>query len=239
MNSALERNYRVSAERRATARRARRTVMIVALALLALSLLPWLLFDSTRLSLGFSALVLTVLSVLLLLRLWRIIRKAEKFVAPDGSMLAFTQDGLTVTGDTTIPWDVVSGVWALDSAPALRARAEHTAFGAPGRVMLAAGVNTANVTIGVSDVSRVADPLGRVRKFRSVTSGLVPGRIEVPFGTQFGTAELHEMIAVLKLILPTEVPVRLATGALDYAEAWAGTADDVSTIREREARSTE
>lgn len=236
-----ERVYRVTPERRADARRARRGIVIVALVLLAISVLPWLVFTPQRISrpsLGYAAIVLTVLAVLLLVRLWRIVRKAEQFVASDGTMLTFTQAGLMIAGDTTIPWDAVSGVWALDSAPALRERAQHTVFGAPGRAMLRAGVNSANITIGISDTSRISDPHTRVRTFRAVGSGLVPGRIEVPFGTQFGTAELHEAIAVLKLILPIEVPVRLTDGAIDYAGAWAGTADDVATIREREARVT-
>lgn len=236
-----ERVYRVSPARRAEARQARRGIVIVALVLLAISALPWLVFTPqgiSRPSLGYAAIVLAVLAVLLLVRLWRIVRKAEQFVASDGTMLAFADAGMTIAGDTTIPWDAVSGAWALDSAPALRERAQHTVFGAPGRAMLRAGVNSANLTIGVSDTSRISDPRARVRTFRAVSSELIPGRIEVPFGTQFGTAELHEVIAVLKLILPVEVPVRLTDGALDYAEAWAGTADDVATIRDREARAT-
>src|SRR5690606_12319563 len=40
----LERSYRVGPERRAAARRSRRGVAIVALVLLALSLLPWVVF---------------------------------------------------------------------------------------------------------------------------------------------------------------------------------------------------
>ncbi len=232
------RTFRVTPARRAEAKRARRTVAIVALVLLALSLIPWLLWGPTGLarpSLGYAAIVLTVLALLLLVRLWRIVRKAERVVGPDGVVLEITGSSLTVAGDTVIPLDAVSGVWALDSAPALRARAQHTLFGAPGRAMLSAGVNTANITIGIADCAAISDPASRVKHFRTLASGNTPGRIEFAFGSQFGTEELHDAFSVLKSLLPAEVPVRLATGALDYAEAWAGTADDVATIREREA----
>ncbi|MGO3147305.1 MAG: hypothetical protein ACTIJ6_06475 [Leucobacter sp.] len=237
LGSVPERVYRVSPERRAEAMRARRGIAILSFALLALSLLPWMVFTPARIgrpSLAYAALVLTVLSILLLIRLWRIARKADKFVAPDGLMLQFTQEGITIAGTTCIPWHAISGVWALDSTPALRARAQSTVFGTPGRALLQAGMNTANVTIGVADTSIITDPAGHVRTFHAVRSGLVPGRIEFPFGSQFGTEELHDAFATLRVVLPTEVPVRLTTGAFDYAAAWAGTEDDVATIRERE-----
>src|SRR5690606_6534091 len=111
LRSVPERVYRVSPERRAEATRARRSIAILSFALLALSLLPWIVFTPARIgrpSLAYAALVLTVLSILLLIRLWRIARKAEKFVAPDGTMLQFTQEGITVAGTTLIPWRAIS-----------------------------------------------------------------------------------------------------------------------------------
>ncbi|MFC5338661.1 hypothetical protein [Leucobacter denitrificans] len=236
--AAAGRSFRVTPERRAEAKRARRNVAIVAIVLLALSFLPWLLWGPhgiARPSLRYAAIVLSVLAVLTLIRVWRIVRKAERFVGPDGAVLEITSSSITVAGDTVIPLTAVSGVWALDSAPALRARAQHTLFGAPGRAMLSAGVNTANITIGITDCAAISDPSSRVKRFRTLASGNTPGRIEFPFGSQFGTEELQDAFAVMKSLLPVEVPVRLATGALDYAAAWAGTADDVTTIREREA----
>lgn len=231
------RDFRVSPERRADAKRARITVVLISLGLFFLSLLPWVFFGGgqTRLSLGYAALILSALSLLLLLRIALISRKADRFVAADGSMLRIAQEGIIVAGDTFIPWPAVSGVWALDSAPGLRARAARSVTGAPGRVMLRAGTNTANMTIGIADVSRLEDPAQRAHRFRKLSSGLTRGRIEIPFGSQFVTEQLHEAIGVFRRVLPPEIPARLADGALDYSAAWAGTADDAQTIREREA----
>lgn len=232
------RDYRVSAERRQRAVRARRTIAIVSLSLIALAVLAWVVFppgEGTRVSLSYSTIVLAILAVLMLLRLVLLSRKADRFVASDGAVLQLSPQGILVAGDTLIPWRAVSGVWALDSAPALRARASGKVFGAPGRAMLEAGVNTANLTFGVVDVAQASDPSGRIRGFRALPSGVVPGRLELPFGSQFGTAELHDALTAMRAALPVEVPVRLADGAMDYAAAWSGVADDVAEIRRREA----
>lgn len=232
------RDYRVTPARREDAKRARVAIFTVSGVLLGLSLLPWLLFlpgVGVRPRLAYSALILTVLAIFLIIRVVLIARKAERFVAPDGAMLRLGPEGITVAGDTVIPWQAVSGVWALDSAPALRARAQSTVFGAPGRLMLRAGTNTANVTIGVVEATWVHDPAQRLHRFKQQPSGYTPARLEFPFGSQFGTEELHDAFSVLRWALPPEVPVRLASGAFDYAGAWAGTADDVATIRAREA----
>lgn len=235
----LSLDFLVTPERRRQARRARRLVVLVCAALIALAIVAWVLFPpgpSTRFTLSLAAVLLVVLAVLLLLRLWGIVRKAERYVATDGMMLQLSTQGIGIAGDTTIPWHAVSGIWAFDSAPALRERAQRTVFGAPGRVMLRAGVNTANVTFGVVDVAAVIDPARRIRRFRALPSGLTPGRLELPFGSQFDTAQLHEVLAVARSVLPPEVPVRLADGVMDYAAAWSGVSDDVATIREREAQ---
>lgn len=231
------RDYRVSAERRRRAVRARRTVTVVSLALIALAVLAWVFFppgEGTRVSLSSAAIVLAILAVLLLLRLVLLSRKADRFVAADGAMLQLSPQGIQIAGDTHLPWQSVSGVWALDSAPKLRARASSTVFGAPGRIMLDAGVNTANLTFGVIDIAQASDPAGRIHSFRALPSGTVPGRLELPFGSQFGTAELHDALTAMRAAMPAEVPVRLADGAMDYAAAWSGVADDVAEIRRRE-----
>lgn len=241
MAATIWRDYRVTPERRADAGRARTTIMLVAAGVLVLSLLPWLFViagSGINIRLAYSALVLTALALLLILRVLLIVRKADRFVASDGSMLRLAQEGITVAGDTFIPWQAVSGVWALDSAPALRARAANSVTGLPGRLMLRAGTNTANVTIGIVEASWVVDPAQRLKRFTTLSNGCTPARLEFPFGSRFGTEELHDAFGVLRWALPAEVPVRLATGAMDYASAWAGTADDVATIREREAKAT-
>lgn len=227
------RDYRVTTERRAEAAKARRSVMLVSGIFLALAVFAWVVFppgEGTRLSLTYLTAVLAALSLLLLLRLWLIVRKANRFVSPEGSMLRLAPEGVYVTGDTFIPWQMVSGVWTHDTGPQLRA-----SKGLAKRSMIRAGVNTANITIGIVDVAQISDPAGRVKRFATLPSGLTPGRLEFPFGTQFATPELTDAFAVFRWALPPEVPVRFATGVMDYAEAWAGTSDDVAKIREREA----
>lgn len=234
------RDYRVGPERGAITRRARRSVVFVALCLLVLSLLPWVFFQpgpGVRPSLGYAALVLTVLALLLLLRIFFITRKADRFLAPDGAMLRLDPAGITISGDTFIPWQAVSGAWTYDTGDQLRARAKHPLFGVPGGAMLKAGVNTANITFGITDVALVSDPSLRVKRFKTLPSGATPGRIEFPFGSQFTSDELRDAFAVLRWALPAEVPARFATGVLDYAAAWAGTGDDVAAIRKRDAES--
>lgn len=232
-------DFRVTPERRREARRARLQIVTAAVMLLALAAVAWLVFPpggDTRPTLSYAAVVLAILAVLLLLRMWLISRKAERFVSADGAMLRLDLHGILLAGDTQIPWHAVSGIWAFDSATELRARARHTVFGAPGRLMLRAGVNTANITFGVTDARAVADPRARLRRFRPTEAGLIPGRIELPFGSQFDTARLHEALDYARAILPADVAVRLADGVMDYAAAWSGTNDDIDTIRVREAQ---
>lgn len=239
MNAAV---FAVSPERRADARRARTIVIGVAVGLLLLAAAALIFFPpgtGTRASLSFASIILVVLAVLLVVRILLIARKADRFVAADGTMLWIDQTGITVAGDVRIPVGAVSGVWGVDRAPALRQRAATAFFGAPGRVMLRAGVNTADITIGIVDVSAVTDPGGVVKRFRALPSGLVPGRLEIPFGAQFDTPDLHAALRAFRAVLPLEVPVRLSSGAFDYAAAWAGTADDVETIRRAEASRTD
>lgn len=238
----VDRDFLVSGERLAEARRARLTVVCVAIALLVLAGLALVLFSpgaGTRFSLSAGSIVLAVLAVLLLVRIALIARKASSGVGADGSVLRLSPEGVTVSGDAFVPWHALSGAWALDSAPALRARAEKTVFGLPGRIMLRAGTNTASITLGILDVALVRDPATRATRFATLPSGATPARIELAFGSYFGTAELHEAFAAMRAALPPEVPVRLCSGALDYAAAWAGTADDVETIRQREASQTQ
>ena len=232
----------VSAERRADARRARRTGYLVAAVLAVLAVAGLVVFppgSGTRLTLTGAAIVLLVLAALLSVRVLRVAAKADRLVAADGSMLTIAPTEVTVAGDTRIPWAAVSGVWAIDRAPELRRRAGRSVFGLPGRVMLRAGVDTADITIGIADTAVIHDPAARVRRFRALPSGLVPGRIEVPFGAQFGTEELSQALAAFRRALPADVPVRLASGEFDYAGAWAATADDVATIRANEASRTD
>lgn len=232
----------VSAERRADARRARRTVYLVAAVLAVLAVAGLIVFppgSGTRLTLTGAAIVLLVLAALLSVRVLRVAAKADRLVAADGSMLTIAPTEVTVAGDTRIPWAAVSGVWAIDRAPELRRRAGRSVFGLPGRVMLRAGVDTADITIGIADTAVIHDPAARVRRFRALPSGLVPGRIEVPFGAQFGTEELSQALAAFRRALPADVPVRLASGEFDYAGTWAATADDVATIRANEASRTD
>ena len=231
----------VSPERRADARRARRSAIILAAVFGALAAVALIVFPpgpGTRVTLTGGAIVLLILAVLLVLRVLRVAAKADRFVAADGSMLVIGATGVTVAGDTHIPWGAVSGVWAIDRGAALRQRASRSVFGAPGRIMLRAGVNTADITIGITDTTAVHDPATRVRRFRALPSGLIPGRLELPFGTQFGTEELNHALAAFRRALPADVPVRLTTGEFDYAGAWAGTADDVAKIRADEASRT-
>lgn len=232
----------VSPERRADARRARRTVYLVAAVLALLAVAGLVVFPpgaGTRLTLTGAAMVLLVLAALLAVRVLRVAAKADRLVAADGSMLTIAPTEVTVGGDTRIPWAAVSGVWAIDRAAELRRRAGRSVFGLPGRLMLRAGVDTADITIGIADTAVIHDPASRVRRFRALPSGLVPGRIEVAFGSQFGTEELSQALAAFRRALPADVPVRLASGEFDYAGAWAATADDVTTIRANEASRTD
>ena len=232
----------VSPARRADARRARRTVSLVAAVLTVLAVAGLVVFppgSGTRLTLTGAAIVLLVLAALLALRVLRVAVKADRLVAADGSMLTIAATEVTVAGDTRIPWAAVSGVWAIDRAVELRRRAGRGLFGVPGRLMLRAGVDTADITIGIADTTGIHDPAARVRRFRALPSGLVPGRLEVPFGAQFGTDELSQALAAFRRALPDDVPVRLAAGEFDYAAAWAATADDVSKIRANEASRTD
>ena len=237
----VDRDFRVTAERLAEARRARLTVVCTAIVLLVLAGLALVLFPpgaGTRFSLSAASIVLAVLAVLLLVRIALIAKKANSCVAADGSVLRLSPEGVTVSGDAFVPWHALSGAWALNSAPALRARAERTVFGLPGRIMLRAGTNTASITLGVADVGLVRDPAARATRFATLPSGATPARLELAFGSHFGTAELREAVSAMRAALPAEVPVRLCNGALDYAAAWAGTSDDVETIRQREASQT-
>lgn len=239
MNAAV---FSVTPERRAAARRARATVLWVAVALVALAAVALIVFPpgtGTRASLSFASILLVVLAALLVVRILLVARKADRLVAADGTMLRIDPSAVTVAGDLRIPLEVVSGAWGVDRGPALRARAATAFFGGPGRVMLRAGVDTADITIGVSDVSAVSDPAGRLTRFRPLPSGVVPGRIEIAFGAQFDTPDLHAALRMLRATLPAETPVRFSSGPLDYAAAWAGTADDVETIRRAEASRTD
>ena len=232
----------VSPERRDDARRARRAVYTVAAVLAVLAVAGLVVFppgSGTRLTLTGGAIVLLVLAVLLAVRVLRVASKADRLVAVDGSMLTIAATEVTVAGDTRIPWAAVSGVWAVDRAVELRRRAGRGLFGLPGRLMLRAGVDTADITIGIADTTVIQDPAARVRRFRALPSGLVPGRIEVPLGAQFGTGDLSQALAAFRRALPDDVPVRLASGDFDYAAAWAATADDVATIRANEASRTD
>lgn len=232
----------VSPERRADARRARRTVYLVAAVLAVLAVAGLVVFppgSGTRLTLTGVAIVLLILAALLAVRVLRLAAKADRLVAADGTMLTIAPTEVTVAGDTRIPWAAVSGVWAIDRAVGLRRRAGGGLFGLPGRLMLRAGVDTADITIGVADTSVIHDPAARVRRFRALPSGLVPGRIEVPFGAQFGTDELSQALAAFRRALPADVPVRLTSGEFDYAGAWAATADEVAKIRANEASRTD
>lgn len=228
----------VSGERRAAARAARRGVLVLAGALAALAIAGLVVFPpglGTRATLTGAGLVLLVLSALLALRMWRIIVVAERWVGTDGSVLELTPDGLVAGGDVRVPWASVSGVWAQDRGAALRARADRRVIGGPGRVLLRAGTSTGELTIGVTDVATITDPAGRVRRFARLPGGQTPGRIEIPLGAWFGSQDLADAVAAARAVLPSEVPVRLTDGVMDYAAAWAGTADDVATIRRREA----
>lgn len=234
--------FTVTPERRAAASRARATVLFVAAGLVVLAVVALLAFPpgtGTRASLSFASILLLVLAGLVALRLVLVARKADRFVAPDGAVLWIDRTGITVAGDIRIPLGAVSGAWGVDRGPVLRQRAANSFFGAPGRVMLRAGVNTADITIGITDVRAIEDPSGRVKRFRALPSGLVPGRVEIPFGAQFDTPELHAALRALRAALPLEVPVRLSADAFDYAAAWAGTADDVAAIRRAEASRTD
>jgi hypothetical protein len=230
--------FLVSPQRRAAARSARRGVVLLAGALAVLAVVGLVVFPpgiGTRATLTGASLVLLVLSALLALRIWRVAVVADRWVGSGGRVLEFTDDGLIAAGDVWVPWDSVSGVWAQDRGAALRARADRRVIGGPGRVLLRAGVSTGELTIGVTDVATITDPARRVRRFARLPGGQTPGRIEIPLGAWFGTDELAAAVSAARAVLPAEVPARLTDGVTDYAAAWAGTADDVATIRRREA----
>lgn len=228
----------VPPERRAAARSARRGMLILAGALAVLAVAGLVVFPpgiGTRATLTGASLVLLLVSALLAVRIWRVAVVADRWVGHDGSMLELTPEGLVAGGDVHVPWASVSGVWAQDRGAALRARADRRLIGGPGRVMLRAGVSTGELTIGVTDVATIADPARRVHRFTRLPGGQTPGRIEIPLGAWFGSRELADAVAVARTALPPDVPARLTDGVMDYAAAWAGAADDVATIRRREA----
>lgn len=225
-------------QRRQAAQRARRTVLIIAIVLFVGAIAALIAFPpgtGTRLTLTGASLVLAVLAVLMMLRIGRVAAKADLAVAADGEMLRVEAGGIRVRGDVLIPWQNVSGVWASDRGVELRRRAATALLGAPGRVMLRAGVNTADVTIGIVDTAAVAGSLRLLKRFSPVEGGLTPGRIELPFGAWFDSDDLARLLHEVRAALPAEVPVRLTEGVMDYAAAWAGTADSVATIRTRES----
>lgn len=231
-------SFNVSPERRAAASSARRTVLIVAAVLAAAGVGAFVAFPpggDTRASLSIAAIVLVALAGLMVLRLVQISRKADGIVGAGGEVLALEPGGIRVAGDTVVPWDVVSGVWASDNGPALRRRAASPVLGWSGRLMLASGTNTANLLIGITDAARMTDPAARAKRFKALPSGMTPARIELPFGSWFDTDALLAVLGEARGFLPAEVPARMATGNLDYAAAWAGAQDDVATIRAREA----
>jgi hypothetical protein len=233
--------FAVSAERRAAARAARRGVLLLTAGLAALAVAGLIVFPpgiGTRPTLTGASLVLLLVSGLLALRIWRVVVVADRWVGADGAVLEFTDEGIVVADDVRVPWAAVSGVWGQDRGAPLRARADRRMIGGPGRVMLRAGVSTGELTIGVTDVSAVTDPAGRVHRFGRLPGGQIPGRIEIPFGAWFGSRELADAVAAARAVLPPDVPARLTDGVMDYAAAWAGTADDAATIRRREATRT-
>ena len=230
--------FAVTATRRAKARVARRGIVIGSSIVIALATLAWIAFppgEATRTTLAWAITALAIISALLIVRIALMAKKADRLIGPAGTVLEISPEGIVVAGDLHIPLSAVSGVWAVDRRPELRVRADKSVTGAPGRVMLAAGANTADIAIGVLDAAAAHDSSGRLTRFRQLPSGATPARVEIPFGSQFDTQELHEALRTFRAALPATVPVRLATGAMDYAAAWAGTADAPETIAQREA----
>lgn len=223
----------VGTERRGEARRARITVLVIAgvcLVLAGFALLAFPTGGGTRTSLTVGAIVLAVAAALAALRLWRIARKADRLLGASGELLAFTPDGVTVAGDVRLPWDAISGVWALDRGAKFRAQVQRKGpLGALSRLMDRAGTNTIDLTIGVSDTTRIADPRGLVTRHAHDR-----GRVELPFGAWSGREELAVVMQALADGLQHGARVRYCTGPMDYASAWAGTADDAATIARRE-----
>ena len=229
--------FRVSAARLTDAARARRSVRIAAAAMIALAAAAWVIFppgDGTRITLTLASALLAFVAVGLILRVRRIQRKSERFLGAEGEFLAISPETVTVGGGTIIPADAISGVWAADRGAELRERTRRTIFGLPGRTMLRAGVNTADVTIGISDAERVIDGAALLTRFRAHPGGERPARIEIPFGSFLDSSELQRALRAARSCLPADVPVRLTDGVMDYSTAWAGTADPVDVIRARE-----
>ncbi len=232
--------FAAAAERRADAGRARRTTTIWTAGLALVAVAAFVLFPpwaaTTRGSLSWAALILLVLGVLVFVRVRRIAAKADRLLGADGELLAVGTESIIVGDTVRIPLGDISGVWAQDRGPSLRLQASRGISGFTGRILLRAGLNTADLVVGIVDVRGATDPESRVHRFRPTPDGVVPGRIELPFGSWFGSAELHRALTTLRSLLPAEVPVRIAADAMDYAAVWADTARPVDEIRARETR---
>lgn len=213
----------VTAEQRAAARGARAAVLTVIGACLLLAVFALAVFpagEGTRASLTVGAITLAALAAPTGLRLWRIVRKADRLLGAAGELLAITQDGVTVAGDVRVPWGAISGAWALDRGERFRAQGLRPGFiGALQRLMDRAGTSTIDLTIGIADTRLIADPRGLVTRHAAHR-----GRIELAFGAWHGVDELAVVMQALAQGL-TGRAVRYCDGVLDYAAAWAGTAD--------------
>jgi len=215
----------VAAGRRAAARWARVTVLVVigacsVLAVFALSVVP-AGEQSTRAPLKAGAIALAALAALAGLRLWRVVWRADRLLGAAGELLAITQDGVAVAGDVRVPWDAISGVWALDRGERFRAQVQRPGLiGVLPRLMDRAGTSTIDLTIGIADTRLTADPRCLLTRH-----GAHRGRIELAFGAWHGVDELAMVMQALAEGLTGSATVRYCDGVLDYAAAWAGTAD--------------
>ncbi len=224
----------VSESQRADARRARVTVLVIVAACLALAVFALVAFppgDGTRGSLTVVSILLAGLGVLAALRLLLIRRKADRLLTPSGNIIAMSARGVVASGDVLIPWQAISGVWAHDRGASFRAQGRRRGpFGALSRLMARAGTSTIDLTIGISDTTRIDDPHSLVTRHREQR-----GRLEIPFGSWHGPDELARVMQGFANGLQGAAPVRYCSGPMDYGAVWAGTADGPDAIAKRES----
>ncbi|MBH0128780.1 hypothetical protein [Salinibacterium sp. NK8237] len=191
---------------------------------------------ATRPTLTAGAIVLLVLAALFLVRLLLIRRAAQRSHGANGAVIAITPTGIVVRGDTTVPFEEITGVFAKDDQDALLSKAAPRVRGVAGRALLRAGLHGIELTIGLRDAVAVRDTAdtpkaaARIHQFAALADGTRPGMIQLPFGVTHDSAALANLLQALQARLEPAAPVKALTGVLDMAIVVGACADPATII---------
>lgn len=165
--------------------------------------------------------IFLALLILLTVRIYFISRKAKQSVGPDGEILAFYPEGITILGKTLVPWEEINFIYGLDLSASLDAKSHTFMWKLSGPLMIKAGVNKTRLLINVKDVSKLKELTSEscFKAGKPDKNGISRGSVDLYFGIYLEPDNLYETISFINAQIGERVPVKILESAWDYGVA--------------------